>query len=202
MRDVKKYMNLPNKITLSRIILSFFILILLIVPLERIGISTKELVVTPSLRVDIKYLICGVLFLIAACSDFIDGYIARKNNMVTDFGKVLDAIADKFLVNGVLIILAYQGFISVIIPVVIVSRDIAVDAIKMVAGNKSGAVAARKAGQIKTILMMSGVTLMLFYNLPFEIWGLRIADMLIMTATVFSVVSAVEYYINNKKYLM
>ncbi len=195
-------MNLPNKITLSRIILSFFILILLIVPLERIGISTKELVVTPSLRVDIKYLICGVLFLIAACSDFIDGYIARKNNMVTDFGKVLDAIADKFLVNGVLIILAYQGFISVIIPVVIVSRDIAVDAIKMVAGNKSGAVAASKAGKIKTILMMSGVTLMLFYNLPFEIWGLRIADMLIMTATVFSVVSAVEYYINNKKYLM
>ncbi len=202
MRDVKKYMNLPNKITLSRIILSFFILILLIVPLERIGISTKELVVTPSLRVDIKYLICGVLFLIAACSDFIAGSIARKNNMVTDFGKVLDAIADKFLVNGVLIILAYQGFISVIIPVVIVSRDIAVDAIKMVAGNKSGAVAASKAGKIKTILMMSGVTLMLFYNLPFEIWGLRIADMLIMTATVFSVVSAVEYYINNKKYLM
>ena len=122
--------------------------------------------------------------------------------MVTDFGKVMDAIADKLLVNGVLIILACQGFINVIIPVVIISRDIIVDSIKMVAGSKSAPVAASRAGKIKTVLMMSGVTLMLFYNLPFEIWGLRIADMLIMTATVFSVVSGVEYYINNKKYLI
>ena len=195
-------MNLPNKITISRIILSLFILFLLMVPLERLGIDLRDLVVTPTIRVDVKYLICGVLFLIASATDILDGKIARKYNMVTDFGKVLDAIADKLLVNGVLIILACQGFINVIIPVVIVSRDIIVDSIKMIAGEKSGAVAASKAGKIKTVLMMSGVTLMLFYNLPFEIWGLRIADMLIMSATVFSLVSAVEYYINNKKYLL
>ena len=172
------------------------------VPLERLGIDLRDLAVTPAIRVDVKYLICGVLFLIASATDILDGKIARKYNMVTDFGKVLDAIADKLLVNGVLIILACQGFINVIIPVIIVSRDIIVDSIKMIAGEKSGAVAASKAGKIKTVLMMSGVTLMLFYNLPFEIWGLRIADMLIMSATVFSLVSAVEYYINNKKYLM
>ena len=195
-------MNLPNKITISRIILSLFILFLLMVPLERLGIDLRDLVVPPTIRVDVKYLICGVLFLIASATDILDGKIARKYNMVTDFGKVLDAIADKLLVNGVLIILACQGFINVIIPVVIVSRDIIVDSIKMIAGEKSGAVAASKAGKIKTVLMMSGVTLMLFYNLPFEIWGLRIADMLIMSATVFSLVSAVEYYINNKKYLL
>ena len=195
-------MNLPNKITVSRIFLSIFILILLIVPLERIGIDLRDLAISPTIRVDVKYLICGVLFLIASTSDFLDGYIARKYNMVTDFGKVMDAIADKLLVNGVLIILACQGFINVIIPVVIISRDIIVDSIKMVAGSKSAPVAASKAGKIKTVFMMSGVTLMLFYNLPFEMWGLRIADALIMIATVFSVISGIEYYINNKKYLM
>ena len=195
-------MNLPNKITISRIILSIIVLILLIIPLERLGINLKDVVFTPSLRVNVKYLICGILFLIASVTDFVDGRIARKYNMVTDFGKIMDAIADKLLVNGVLIILACQGFVNVIIPVVIVSRDIIVDSIKMVAGEKGGAVAASKAGKIKTVLMMIGVTMLLFYNIPFEIWGLRVADMLVMTATVFSVVSGVEYYINNKKYLL
>ena len=71
----------------------------------------------------------------------------------------------------------------------------------MVVGNKVGAVGASSAGKLKTVLMMTGVTLMLFYNLPFEIWGLRLADFLIITATILSVVSGVEYYIKNKKYL-
>ena len=195
-------MNLPNKITVSRIILSIFVLVLLVLPLEKIGISIPDITVAATIRVNIKYIICGVLFLIASITDYIDGHIARKYDMVTDFGKVMDAIADKLLVNGVLIILACQGFINVIIPVIIISRDTIVDSIKMVVGNKVGAVAASKTGKIKTALMMSGVTLMMFYNLPFEIWGLRVADLLIMIATVFSVVSGIEYYINNKQYLV
>ena len=195
-------MNLPNKITVSRILLSIFVLILLVLPLENMGISIPDITVAATIRVNIKYIICGILFLIASITDYIDGHIARKYDMVTDFGKVMDAIADKLLVNGVLIILACQGFINVIIPVIIISRDTIVDSIKMVVGEKKGAVGASKTGKIKTALMMSGVTLMLFYNLPFEIWGLRIADLLIMIATVFSVVSAVEYYINNKQYLV
>lgn len=195
-------MNLPNKITVSRILLSIFVLILLVLPLENMGLSIPDITVAATIRVNIKYIICGILFLIASITDYIDGHIARKYDMVTDFGKVMDAIADKLLVNGVLIILACQGFINVIIPVIIISRDTIVDSIKMVVGEKKGAVGASKTGKIKTALMMSGVTLMLFYNLPFEIWGLRIADLLIMIATVFSVVSAVEYYINNKQYLV
>ena len=141
------------------------------------------------------------IFLIASLTDSLDGYIARSRNLVTDFGKVMDAIADKLLVNGVLIILACQGFINVIIPVIIISRDTIVDSIKMVAGNKAGAVAASKTGKIKTVLMMSGLTLMLFYNLPFEIWGLRVADLLLMIATVLSVVSGIEYYLKNRQYI-
>lgn len=195
-------MNLPNKITITRIVLSIICIVLLIVPLQRFGIDLPPVEVTAAIRVPVKYIICGCLFLLASVTDFIDGHIARKYNLVTDFGKVMDAVADKILVNGVLIALACNGFISVVIPVVIVSRDIFVDSIKMVVGNKVGAVGASKTGKIKTVFMMTGVTLMLFYNLPFEIWGLKVADLLIMIATVLSVVSGVEYYVNNKKYIL
>ena len=94
-------MNLPNKITISRLIMSAIVLILLIVPMEKIGLDLPAVKVTEAIRVDVKYLIAGILFLIASVTDFIDGHIARKYNMVTDFGKVMDAIADKLLVNGV-----------------------------------------------------------------------------------------------------
>lgn len=194
-------MNLPNKITISRIILSIVVLVLLVFPIEKVGLDLPTLIVGGKVQVNIKYFICGFLFLIASITDTLDGHIARKYNMVTDFGKVMDAIADKILVNGVLIVLACTGFINMIIPVIIISRDIIVDSIKMVVGEKHGAVGASSAGKLKTVLMMCGVTLMLFYNLPFELWGLRIADFLIMTATVLSVVSGVEYYLKNKRYL-
>lgn len=195
-------MNLPNKITISRLIMSAIVLILLIVPMEKIGLDLPAVKVTEAIRVDVKYLIAGILFLIASVTDFIDGHIARKYNMVTDFGKVMDAIADKLLVNGVLIVLACNGFINVIIPVIIVSRDTIVDSIKMVVASKIGSVGASKAGKLKTIFMMCGVTLMLFYNLPFEIWGIRVADTLIMIATVLSIISGIEYYTKNRKYLL
>ena len=99
-------MNLPNKITISRIILSIVVLILLVFPLEKIGINFPTILVNGSIQVEVKYLISGLLFFIASITDSLDGHIARKYNMVTDFGKVMDAIADKILVNGVLIILA------------------------------------------------------------------------------------------------
>lgn len=195
-------MNVPNKITLSRVFLSVVLLILLIFPFYKFGFNFPTFVVgNGKVILDLKYVICGIIFVIAASTDFLDGYLARKNNQVTDFGKVLDAIADKMLVNGVLIILAVESQISVIVPVVIVIRDIAVDSIKMIAGQKNGAVGASWTGKIKTICMLIGVTLLFFGNLPFELVNLRVAEFLILVATVLSVVSGVQYYLNNKKYL-
>ena len=192
-------MNLPNKITVARIILSVFIIMILLVPLEMIGIDFPKVLVGGKVLVDYKYFIAGFLFIVASTSDFVDGYIARKNNIVTDFGKVMDAIADKVLVNGVLIILSSAGFINVIIPVVIICRDIIVDSIKMVVGSREKAVGASFLGKLKTVFMMVGVSLMLFYNLPFELWNLRVADLLIFIATVLSVVSGIQYYVKNKE---
>lgn len=195
-------MNLPNKITIARIVLSVLLLIMLIFPFYRIGYEFPTYVIANGkVILNLKYIIGGILFLIASLTDFLDGYLARKNNQVTDFGKVLDSIADKMLVNGILIILAVESQISVIVPVVIVVRDIAVDSIKMIAGQKNGAVAASWTGKIKTACMLTGLTLLFFGNLPFELVNLRVAEFLILAATVLSVVSGVQYYQNNKKYL-
>ena len=193
-------MNLPNRITVTRIVLSFFILILLCFPFEVVGYEFPKYIVNGTITVDLRFVISCGLFVIASLSDMLDGFIARKTNKVTDFGKVMDAIADKILVNGVLIILAYYGFISLFIPVVIITRDTFVDAFKGIIGEHKGAVGASLTGKIKTVFMMFGVSLMLIYNLPFELYGLRVADFLILVATALSVYSGVEYYIAAKPY--
>lgn len=195
-------MNLPNKITLCRVFLSFVLIGILLFPFDAMGITTYKLFINESIVIDIKYLIAGVLFIIASLTDFVDGYLARKHNLVTDFGKMIDAIADKVLVNSVLIILASTGFIHPVIPVVIIVRDIVVDSIKMVAGNKGKVVAAIKTGKLKTACMMTGIALTLFYNLPFELWNVRVSDILLIIACVLSVVSAVQYYNMNRELIM
>lgn len=188
-------MNLPNKITMGRIVLSVMLLVMLLVPWYSLGINWPVYAVG-SINVSLKYIIAGIIFLIASTSDFVDGYLARKNNMVTDFGKVMDAIADKLLVNGVLIILAYDRCISIVIPVVIISRDIIVDSCKMISGNKGKVVAASILGKLKTICMMCGLTLTFFYNLPFELINIPIADLLLIAAVILSVISGCQYYYN------
>lgn len=194
-------MNLPNKITIGRIILAVIILVILLIPQYAFGFEWPTYQVGSISGINLKYIIVGILFLIASLSDFLDGYLARKNNMVTDFGKVADAIADKVLVNGLLIILAYYKIISVVIPVVIITRDIVVDSCKMISGNKGKVVAASILGKIKTVCMMCGLTLTLFYNLPFELINLPIADLLLIVATILSVVSGCQYYYNCREFL-
>ncbi len=191
-------MNLPNKITITRIILAIIILILLMVPWYQFSFSFPVFQVAGRINMDLKYIIAGVLFVIGALTDFIDGHIARSKNLVTDFGKVMDAIADKILVNGLLVILACDHKINVAIPVIIITRDIFVDSFKMASGKKGKVVAASFLGKAKTMCMMIGITLTMFYNLPFELIGINIAGALLMIATILSVISGCEYYYKTK----
>ena len=194
-------MNLPNKITISRIFLAIVVLLLLMIPYGSIGM-TVPLYKINNVTLSLNYIIAGILFIIASLTDMIDGKIARKNNLVTDFGKVMDAIADKILVNGVLIILAYNGSIPLVIPVVIITRDTIVDSVKMVAGNKGKAVGASIWGKIKTVCMMIGLSLVFFSNLPFELIGLRVDYILLIIATILSIYSGIQYYVVNSKYFL
>ena len=194
-------MNLANKLTISRIVMAVIILLILLIPFEDFGISIPSFYVMGKVLVDIRYLIAGFLFVIACVTDYLDGSIARKEKMTSDFGATLDAIADKILVNGVLIILAYQGFISIIIPIVIVLRDICVDALRVLSAKNKVIIKASKWGKVKTVFMMCGVSLLLFYNLPFFFFLIYVADLLVSIATILSVISAVLYFIHAKEQL-
>lgn len=191
-------MNLANKLTISRIIMAGIILLILLVPWEDFGLTIPTIYVMGKVVVNVKYIIAGFLFVIACLTDYLDGSIARKSKQTSDFGATLDAIADKVLVNGVLIILAYQGFISIVVPVLIVIRDICVDALRALSAKNKVIIKASKWGKVKTLFMMVGVSLLLFYNLPFEIWGIYVADILVYIATILSVISGILYFINAK----
>ncbi len=191
-------MSLPNKLTISRMVLAGIIIFLLIIPWQDLGIVFPTFYVMGRVVVDLKFLIAGFLFVIASVTDYLDGAIARKEKSMSDFGAVMDAIADKILVDGVLIILAYLGFISVIVPVVAVVRDICMDSMRILAAKKGTIIKAQIWGKAKTVFLLIGISLLLFYNLPFEIWGIYLAEIFIDIGTVLSVISLVIYFIEWK----
>ena len=189
-------MNFPTKLTVARIILSILIIVIMIFPFEAIGIDVP--VLRTGVDISIKYLVCCILFVIASLTDFFDGYLARKNNQVTDLGKMLDSIADKILVNPVLVIFASEGIINPIVPVVVVTRDIVVNAIKMEAASHGKVVAAIGSGKIKAAALMVGIVLLFISDVPFVYFNIRIDLLLIYFATIMSLVSMVQYYNLNK----
>ena len=190
-------MNLPTKITVARLVLTVFIILLLCIPYSFFGFNFPTFDVN-GVAVELHYIIAGIIFIVASLTDYLDGYLARKNNQVTDTGKMLDAIADKALVNPILIILAATDFIPAIVPVIIVLRDILVNAIKMEAASKGKVVAAIKSGKLKTAAMMVGISLVFFYNIPFEFINIRVDLGLLYFACIMSVISAWQYFNLNK----
>ena len=194
-------MNTANKITMSRIILSIIILFILLFPWHQVGIDIPTYIVNGSMTVDLRYVISGILFIIASITDFVDGKVARKYNMVTDFGKMIDAISDKLLTNTLIVVLTAENMIHPIIAVIIIGRDIIVDSIKMLIGNKGKAVAAIPIAKYKTASLMVGLTLKLFYDLPFALIPVRVSDYLLILAAVLSIISGAKYYVMAKEFI-
>ena len=194
-------MNTANKITMSRIFLSIIILFILLFPWHQVGVEIPSYIVNGSMTIDLRYIICGVLFIIASITDFVDGKVARKYNMVTDFGKMIDAISDKLLTNTLLVVLTADNMIHPIIAVIVIGRDIIVDSIKMLIGNKGKAVAAIPIAKYKTASLMIGLTLKLFYDLPFSLIPVRVSDYLLILAAVLSIISGAKYYVMAKEYI-
>ena len=191
-------MNIPNRISMARIFLTILIIFFCLFPFYAVNITIPKYNVG-GIIVDLRYIISGVIFIIAALSDFIDGKLARRNNWVTDTGKMPDSIADNVLVNSVLVIFASNGFIHPIIAVIYIFRDEVVNALRMHAAKNGVIVPAGMSGKIKTFAMMIGLSLMFFYNLPFELINIRIDEFLVYFATIMSIVSGIEYYSNIMK---
>ena len=194
-------MNLANKVTMSRIVMSVMILIILLFPWHQAGVNLPVYEINGNMIVELKYLIAGGLFILASLTDFIDGYIARKYNMVTDFGKMMDAISDKMLTNTLIIVLACDNIVHPVIAVIIIARDIIVDSIKMLIGNNGKAVAAIGVAKLKTATLMVGLTLKLFYDLPLSLWINGISDVLLIIAAVLSIISGAKYFMMAREYI-
>lgn len=197
MKTVNK--NLPNNLTKLRIIISIIIIVIMLFPFDMVNINFPKWLIDGNIVLDLKLLIVAVLFVIASITDFLDGKIARKYNLVSNYGKIMDAIADKILVNGLLIILCGQGYINPIIPTIIILRDTITNTFKMLVGSNGEAVGAIKTGKFKTAFLMIGITLKLIGNFPMGLINISLDDFFLITATVLSVISGIEYYNMYKK---
>ena len=192
-------MNLPNKITFGRIILTAVILVILLFPFEAVGISLPNLFINESIVIDIRYFIAGFLFLLAVISDIIDGKLARKYEMETISGKIMDDIADRVLVDSTLIFLSVNGFISSIIPLVVVTTEVINNSIQK---NCIEDIKIKRSIQkIQKFFIHTGIILALFYNLPFELVNFKVSDVLLMISSVLCIVISIQYVTNSKKYL-
>lgn len=193
--------KLPNRLTNLRLIFSGIIIIMLLFPFNMLGINFKKYLVENLVIVDIKMIIVGVLFILSCITDFLDGYLARKYNNISDYGKLMDPIADKISVNSILIILTAYGYIHAIIPVIIITRDIVVDALRMMAATNGSVEAAKFTGKFKTAFLMIGIIFKLFGNLPFALFNVAIDDFFLVAGTILCFISGIEYVIAYKKYL-
>lgn len=194
-------MNLPNKLTIIRLIFVPLFILVYLIPYQMLGfhIPTFNILSTQLSLLDI---ILFVIFFVAAFTDFLDGHLARKEKMVTTFGKFMDPIADKLIVNTVLILLAYSGDISVLIPIIMIARDTFVDGIRLVASQNQVVLAASYLGKAKTMTQMIAIGILLLHNVIFEMMGIPMDQIMIWLATMISVVSGVDYFIKNSQYIL
>lgn len=156
-------MNLPNKLTIFRIIL---VPIMVIIPFLNIQGEV--------LGIPITYLIIDLIFIIASITDKLDGYLARKNNQVTNFGKFLDPIADKILVVAAMILFVGMGRLPAWIPIIVIFREFAVSGYRLIAVQNNGEViAANVWGKLKTVTQMIAIILMFLTTQPYFAFVMR-----------------------------
>ncbi|MBP1913589.1 CDP-diacylglycerol--glycerol-3-phosphate 3-phosphatidyltransferase [Lederbergia galactosidilyticus] len=189
-------MNLPNKITVSRILLIPVFLIFMLVPF-RWGI-----IQLPGTEIELSHLIGALIFIIAAVTDWVDGYFARKYELVTTLGKFLDPLADKLLVSAALIVLVEMQLAPSWIVIIIISREFAVTGLRLVLAGSGEVVAANMLGKIKTWTQIIAISALLLNNIFFEAIGIPFALIALWIAMFFTIWSGYEYFHKNRKALL
>lgn len=181
-------LNLPNKLALGRIIGSPILMIFL---MFRYSYSNGFIS-------GIFYISSILLFIVLSFSDFLDGYLARKNNEITDLGKVLDPIADKIFVFSIFLILVKYSKISIGIVFILLLREFVISAIRILVAEKKGSIiAASSLGKLKTVFQMIALFFIILLPLDKKIF----ADLLMMPAVFFSIISIFDYAKLAKEYV-
>ena len=174
-------MNMPNKLTILRILL---IPVFVFFMLGNTGAAGKW--------------IAGLLFIAASLTDTLDGYLARKNDEITVFGKFMDPLADKLLVCSALICLVQLGRLSAWVVIIIVSREFIISGFRLVAAERGTVIAASPWGKLKTVTQMIMVILLIFY---FKGFFRALAKVFVVLATILTVLSLADYIYKNRDVL-
>jgi CDP-diacylglycerol--glycerol-3-phosphate 3-phosphatidyltransferase len=176
-------MNTPNKLTVLRMILVPVFMAFMMIDIESIPLVVIGLVV----------------FIVASITDAVDGHMARKYNLVTDFGKFMDPLADKMLTTAAFLVLAHHGRASVIAVMLILTREFIVSGIRLVAAGGGKVIAASWWGKIKTIFQMVAIIasiLLLFPIFP-ESASAAVTDILVWISAAVTVISGADYVVKN-----
>lgn len=194
-------MNLPNKLTILRIILVPFV------------------IAATLINFPFHYLVAGLLFGAASLTDMFDGKIARRDGLVTDFGKFLDPLADKIMVLSVLICFVEQGLCSAVPVIIIIFREFAITSIRLVASSKGQVVASNMWGKVKTVSQIAAIVIiylmftiyyiveisnpaaLIFANESIYITLILVSNILIWITAVFAVVSGIKYMVDNRQFI-
>lgn len=189
-------MNIPNRLTIIRILLVPIVVAVYLCMDPTIG------VIDEASGLALRDVIAFVIFAVASITDFFDGMLARKNNWITSFGKFVDPIADKMLVNTVLILMVYFHQANVIAVLLMIARDLIVDGLRMSAANSGEVVSAGIFGKLKTVLQMFALVFLLLKDWPFVYMGICMDQILLWAATVASLYSGWIYFNQLKKYVL
>ncbi|UUZ95663.1 CDP-diacylglycerol--glycerol-3-phosphate 3-phosphatidyltransferase [Paenibacillus sp. P25] len=185
-------MNLANKITLARIFLVPIIMFFLLVQVKFPQIRIEQFSIT------YNQIIAALIFIVAASTDSLDGYIARKRKLVTNLGKLLDPLADKLLVSAVLVSLVEMGKLGAWIAIVIISREFAITGLRQIALLEGIVMAASKWGKWKTATQITAIIALLINNFPFEFIGFRFDLFASWLAAIITIYSGIDYFVKNK----
>lgn len=196
-------MNLPNKLTIGRMLSIPIIIIVSLIPFFRSVIIFEN--------VNLEDLIILIIFCLSSFTDFLDGHIARKYNLITNFGKFMDPLADKLLVLTALIWLIERGKMAAFgvslafCVTIILAREFAVTGLRLVAASNNNVIAASKMGKSKTVSQMVMIIILIINCYPFSFIGGVTRDIvtviLVSIATILTIVSGVDYFIKNKEVL-
>lgn len=174
-------MTLPNKLSIARAVCIPVIVVLLYLQ-------------DPACRIA-----AGIIFILACITDFLDGRIARSRNLVTDFGKFIDPVADKLLVLTTMIMLIHLQLMPAWVVIIVICRELSVDGLRMVAVTQGKVIAAGPLGKWKTACQMVLISVMLILNLSFwSSWPVMVLTGIMILLTV---VSAVDYFFRNRSVL-
>lgn len=188
-------MNIPNKITVSRILL---IPIFVIVMMFDFNWGTMELF---GAELQVNIFVGALIFIVASATDWVDGYYARKYNLVTNLGKFLDPLADKLLVSAAFILLVEMGLADAWIVILIISREFAVTGLRLILAGQGEVVAANQLGKIKTWTQIVAICALMLNNTIFTLIGIPFDDIMLYVALFFTLWSGWDYFYLNRKVL-